>query len=570
MKRRVHWLIPLVLLPGLVLPACSKSEKSAPATTEEAEGQEHDKGESAKPASPTAAAEATPPPMQGFRGRGDGGDVSGGWANKEREDLPQVDGVPVKPGDMYFEHYGVNPTIDTAEQPRSTFAADVDNASYTMARAYLERGQLPVEAAVRVEEIVNAFDYGYEAPTSDVFAVHAEAAPSPNRKGYHVLHIGVKGKEVKRAARKAANLTFVVDVSGSMDSDNRIGLVKRSLGLLVDQLGEADKVGIVVYGSTARAVLEPTSAHDKQRILRAIDGLRTEGATNAEAGIRLGYQMATRTFKEGGVNRVILCSDGVANVGMTGPDGLLDMIGRESNRGITISSIGFGMGNYNDVLMEKLANKGNGNYYYVDKLDEARRVFVDQLTGTLEVIAKDVKIQVDFDKSVVARYRLIGYENRALQAQDFDNDRVDAGEIGAGHAVTALYEVKLREGASGSLGTLRIRYKQPTGSESSLVEKKLSREVVRASTDELSSPTQLSLAAAQFAEKLRGSYWARNVSYEDITRRIDKLSMRERTDVSELKQLVQRARQLDQRGDKFESQHGPIARMDFDRVPVLR
>jgi len=423
---------------------------------------------------------------------------------------------------------------------------------------------------VRVEEIVNAFDYGYQAPSSDVFAVHAEAAPSPNRKGYHVLHIGVKGKEVKRAARKAAVLTFVVDVSGSMDADNRIGLVKRSLRLLVEQLGEADKVGIVVYGSNARALLEPTSAYNKQRILTVIDGLTTEGATNAEAGIRLGYQMASRNFREGGVNRVVLCSDGVANVGMTGPAGLLDMIGRESNRGITISSIGFGMGNYNDVLMEKLANKGNGNYYYVDKLDEARRVFVDQLTGTLEVIAKDVKIQVDFDKSVVARYRLIGYENRALAAHEFDDDRVDAGEIGAGHAVTALYEIKLRRGASGALGKVRIRYKQAHGSASSLVEKKLSRDIVRASTDALSSPTQLSLAAAQFAEKLRGSYWARNVSYHDISRRIDRLSTRDKKEVRELKTLVQRAQQLDKRGDKFESKHGPIARMDFDRVPILR
>jgi Ca-activated chloride channel family protein len=347
--------------------------------------------------------------------------------------------------------------------------------------------------------------------------------------------------------------------------------VKRSLRLLVEQLREADKVGIVVYGTTAREVLQPTSAHDKQRILSLIDGLTTEGSTNAEAGLRLGYQMATRQFREGSINRVVLCSDGVANVGMTGPEGMLDMIGRESNRGITISTIGFGMGNYNDVLMEKLADKGNGNYYYVDKLDEARRVFVEQMSGTLEVIAKDVKIQVDFDKSAVARYRLIGYENRGLQAREFDDDRVDAGEIGAGHAVTAIYEVKLREeGARGALGKIRIRFKQPTGGASSLVEKTLSREIVRSSTDALSSPTQLSLAAAQFAEKLRGSYWARNVSYDDIVRRIDRLSTRERADVAELRSLVDRARQLDKRGDKFASEHGPIARMDFDRVPVLR
>jgi len=609
MMRRSHWVVAIALLSGSLLSACSKKDEEAepvrPASTAdekqpEADGRSEPETDMEEltplPASPSAMPpreEAVPPAARrapapkavtGQRPLPKGRPAyipEQLWGHEDPHkgtaaqtppppEKPQVDVPSGTTADMHFEHYGVNPTIDTAEQARSTFAADVDNASYTMARAFLERGQMPAEASVRVEEIVNAFDYGYQAPSSDVFAVHAEAAPSPNRKGYHVLHIGVKGKEVKRAARKAAVLTFVVDVSGSMDADNRIGLVKRSLRLLVEQLGEADKVGIVVYGSNARALLEPTSAYNKQRILTVIDGLTTEGATNAEAGIRLGYQMASRNFREGGVNRVVLCSDGVANVGMTGPAGLLDMIGRESNRGITISSIGFGMGNYNDVLMEKLANKGNGNYYYVDKLDEARRVFVDQLTGTLEVIAKDVKIQVDFDKSVVARYRLIGYENRALAAHEFDDDRVDAGEIGAGHAVTALYEIKLRRGASGALGKVRIRYKQAHGSASSLVEKKLSRDIVRASTDALSSPTQLSLAAAQFAEKLRGSYWARNVSYHDISRRIDRLSTRDKKEVRELKTLVQRAQQLDKRGDKFESKHGPIARMDFDRVPILR
>ncbi len=516
-------------------------------------------------------------PGHGFGGRGEkdkklrfnrpGGkvDLNGLWYDQGLLADGQM------PADMFFRHYGVNPTVDTEEEPRSTFAVDVDTASYTMTRSYLERGMLPAEGAVRVEEVVNAFDYGYEPPRDETFSIHAEAAPSPNRRGYHILHIGVKGKEVSAGARKPVNLVFVIDVSGSMDADNRLGLVKRSLRLLVNQLAETDKVGIVTFGSTAREVLQPTSAHRRADILRVIDSLSTEGATNAEAGLRAGYQMAERNLRKGAVNRVVLCSDGVANVGITGPQGILATVERQVKRGITISTIGVGMGNYNDVLMEQLADKGDGNYHYVDRLAEARRVFVDQLTGTLQTIAKDVKIQVAFDPQVVSRYRLIGYENRGLKSREFNDDRVDAGEIGAGHSVTALYEVRVRPGSHGPLGTIRVRYKRPSGGASALIETSISRSVVRSATDGLSSPSQLSLAAAQFAEKLRGSYWARNVSYDDILRRFDMVSetLRQRADVVELRSLVEKARSLDQRGDKFAG-HGPIAMMDFDRVPILR
>jgi Ca-activated chloride channel family protein len=476
------------------------------------------------------------------------------------------------PRNMYFRHYGVNPTIDTAEAPKSTFAVDVDTASYTMTRSFLDRGNMPNEAAVRVEELVNAFDYGYQAPTNGkVFNVHAEAAPSPNRPGYHVLHVGIKGKTVSKAARKNANLVFVVDVSGSMDSDNRLGLVKKSLRLLVNQLGEADKVGIVTYGSDAKEMLQPTSVYNKAKILSVVDRLSTEGATNAEAGLRVGYKMASKHFRAGAVNRVILCSDGVANVGITGPGGILSTVQQQVQKGITMTTIGVGMGNYNDVLMEQLANKGNGNYFYVDKLGEARRVFVKQLTGTLQTIAKDVKIQLDFDRQAIARYRLIGYENRGLTAKQFKNDAVDAGEVGAGHSVTAIYEVKLRPGAR-SLGKVRIRYKQPSGSVSQLIEQPIVRSIIRSSTDALSSPTQLSLVAAQFGEKLRGSYWARNINYEDILARFNRIQapLRQRADVVELRGLVKKAELLDKRGDKFDNTAGPIAQMGFDRVPVLR
>ncbi len=474
------------------------------------------------------------------------------------------------PRDMFFRHYGVNPTIETRQEPVSTFSVDVDASGYTLARAFLDRGQMPDEAAVRVEELVNAFDYGYEPPAEEAFNVHAEAFPSPNRKGYHVVHIGVKGREVSKAERKPANLVFVVDVSGSMDMENRLGLVKRSLRLLVDQLAENDQVGIVVYGSQARAVLPPTSAHHRSRILQAIDGLRTEGATNAEAGLKLGYQMAARHLRSGAINRVVLCSDGVANVGITGPGGILETVERERSRGITISTVGVGMGNYNDVLMEQLADKGNGNYYYVDRLDEARRVFVDNLTGTLEVIAKDVKIQVEFDPQAVARYRLIGYENRALDKRDFANDRVDAGEIGAGHSVTALYEVKLTRPA-GDFATLRIRYKPPQGQESTLLTKPLPSSIVRGSFDSATAPSQLSYLASCFGEKLRGSYWVRNVSYAELGSRHGQLpaAIREQSRVAELGRLIRTAERLDRRGDKFEREL-PVAMMDFDRVPVLR
>ena len=349
-------------------------------------------------------------------------------------------------------------------------------------------------------------------------------------------------------------------------------MVKRSLRLLVSQLRQDDKVGIVTYGSVARELLQPTSAQRKAQILSVIDGLRTEGATNAEAGLRVGYAMASRMFDTRAANRVVLCSDGVANVGLTGPAGILEVIGKEVKRGIRMTAVGFGMGNYNDVLMEQLADKGNGNYYYVDRLAQARKVFVDNLTGTLQVIAKDVKIQVRFDQRAVARYRLIGYENRALEARQFSDDRVDAGELGAGHAVTAIYEVKLIEGATAPIGKVRIRFKAPHGNRSALAVQTLPRSLIKTETAELSSPTTLSLVAAQFGEKLRGSYWARNIRYTDILKRFDTMAegLRERGDVRELRSLIEKAAELDSRGDRFKTSHGPIARMDFDRVPVLR
>src|SRR5215211_17714 len=352
-----------------------------------------------------------------------------------------------EPYDMFFQDYGVNPSIDTEDDNLSTFALDVDTGSYTIMRNYLSEGNLPPSESVRVEEYVNYFDQGYPSPPAhQAFGIYLDGAPSPftQTERYQMLRVGIQGYQVPVEERKDASLTFVIDVSGSMDMDNRLGLVKRSLEILVEQLRPRDRVSIVVYGSDARVILEPTSGSDKGRILEAIYSLHPEGATNAEAGIRLGYQMAMYAYKTEAINRVILCSDGVANVGMTGPDAILEEVRHYVEDGqyrVTLTTIGFGMDNYNDVLMEQLADNGDGFYAYVDDMRESRRLFIDQITGTLQTIAMDAKIQVDFNPEVVMRYRLVGFENRALADDEFRDNSVDAGVIGAGHRVPALSTV---------------------------------------------------------------------------------------------------------------------------------
>ena len=472
---------------------------------------------------------------------------------------------------VLLQHYGVNPTIDTSAERVSTFAADVDTGSYTLARGYLERNQLPPEAAVRVEEFVNAFDYAYRPPDREAFAVQVEAFPSPYRKGYHVLHIGLKGREVKAEARKSAALTFVIDVSGSMQQENRLPMAKQAMTMLTEQLRPDDSVAVVVYGDRAHTVLEPTPASKKDVIFAALRGLRSEGSTNVQAGLDLAYSVALRQFKGGGINRVILCSDGVANNGITSADGIYARVKGKASEGITLTTVGFGMGSYNDVLMERLADQGDGHYAYVDKLDEARRIFVEQLTGTLEVIAKDVKLQLEFNPEAVERYRLLGFENRALKKEDFANDKVDAGEIGAGHSVTAIYEVKLRSRSPKFFATFRARFKQPQGGQSALVEKALPMEVVRDTLGSATGPTRMSLVAAGFAEKLRGSYWTRNLSWDDLLATWELLppALKERQQSQELRTLILTAKRLDRRPDRWEKEV-PLAQMDFDRIPVLR
>jgi Ca-activated chloride channel family protein len=453
-------------------------------------------------------------------------------------------------GDNFFRSAGTNPFVDTEEDARSTFGLDVDTASYTVARRYLQDGNLPDPDSVRVEEFVNFFDYGDEPPVRDDFAIRAEGAPTPFAPpGYRLLRFNVRGRQIRPEERKPAVLTFVVDVSGSMQMENRLGLVKRSLEMLLDRLRPTDKVGLVVYGSEARVVLEP--AHDLARVREAVRRLETDGATNAEAGLILGYDMANRYFRPEGNNRILLCSDGVANVGTTGPERMLERIGREARKGIELTTLGFGMGNYNDVLMEQLADKGDGRYAYLDTLDEARRVLVEELEGTLETIAKDAKVQVVFNPDVVDRWRLLGYENRDIADEKFRDDTVDAGEIGAGHSVTALYEVRLKPGATADkpVANLHLRWRsEQTGRVRE--EEKMLRVLHLASSWERATPgLRLASVAAEFAEILRGSYWAHGSSLQDLFQRAQRLSgelagTRRAADVAELVTLIGKAAEL--------------------------
>ncbi|MCC7070273.1 MAG: von Willebrand factor type A domain-containing protein [Deltaproteobacteria bacterium] len=477
-------------------------------------------------------------------------------------------------GPMVVEHYGTNPTVDTRVQPVSTFSIDVDTAAYSLARAVLVDGRLPDRAAVRVEEFVNSFRYDYPPPLATVarpepFSVVAEAFPSPNRRGFHVLVLGLKGRVIDEAARPPANLVFVVDVSGSMEG-TRLQMVKDALAVLVERLRADDAVSLVVYGSSAHVVLPPTSGADKASIRAALARLRPEGSTNVQAGLLLGYEMASERAGNGRVTRLILCSDGVANNGVTDADGIFATIDGRAQRGMALTTVGVGMGGYNDVLLERLAVKGQGRYVYVDRPDEARRAFVENLGGALVNIASDVKIQLELDADAVERYRLIGFENRHLENQEFADDRVDAGEIGAGHEVTALYEIKLRPGAD-RIGWLRVRAKTPGESASRLIEEELGARLVRRSAAEVSGTSRLALVASSFAEKLRGSYWVRNLAWAAIEEQWRALpaELRRRDDVAELGALIARARTLDTRGDPF-SAEAPLATMDFDHLPVTR
>lgn len=514
-------------------PAAPQPAAPAPAPAQPAPAQPVSPQQPAAPSAPAPAA-ALPPQAAMVVQQADGFNTIGGSAtvNDAAYDL------------TFFKHYGVNPFIDTEDDNLSTFAIDVDTASYTVARRFVQDGNLPHPDSVRVEEFVNFFDQGYAPPEQGAFAIHVDGSPSPFGGEKHwLIRVGLQGKEIANDARKDATLVFAIDVSGSMAREDRLGLVKRSLRLLVDELRPTDEVGIVIYGNAGSVLLEPTDGGEKRSILSAIDRLEPGGSTFAEDGLRLAYEMAAKRVQPGRVTRVILLSDGVANVGNTGPDSILKQIRERVDEGVTLTTIGVGMGNFNDVLMEQLANDGDGSYYYVDTLNQARRVFVENLVGTLQDIAKDTKVQVEFNPEVVRSYRLLGYENRRVDDEDFRDDTVDAGEVGAGHSVTALYEMKLHEDAGGALGTIYMRYEDPDTGEVSEISREFDRSELAAEFSEASARFQLSAVVAEYAEILRESYWAQDGSLEVVVSEANRVRelLSSDDDVTEFANLAARA-----------------------------
>ncbi|WP_406693656.1 VWA domain-containing protein [Singulisphaera sp. Ch08] len=428
-----------------------------------------------------------------------------------------------------------NPFLRVVQNPLSTFSIDVDTASYANVRRFLGQGMWPPKDAVRIEELLNYFTYDDPSPTGDdPFSVRIEVAGCPWNAEHRLARIGIKGRPIEQDKRPLSNLVFLIDVSGSMQDANKLPLLKASLQRLVEQLGENDRVAIVVYAGASGLVLPSTSCLDKQVILSALEQLQSGGSTNGGAGIQLAYDTAVSHFIRGGTNRVILATDGDFNVGISSEGDLTRLIEEKAKSGVFLSVLGFGMGNYKDANLEKLADKGNGNYAYIDTAREAEKVFVEELSSTLVTIAKDVKIQVEFNPSKVGAYRLIGYENRLLKKEDFNDDRKDAGEIGAGHHVTALYELvppgketglaevdalKYQQpdgskSTSNECLTVKLRYKQPEGEMSRLLERGVTdegTEYARASDD-----FKFAGAVAGFGMLLRGSPDKGSLTYAGV------------------------------------------------------
>ncbi|OJH35690.1 vWA domain-containing protein [Cystobacter ferrugineus] len=449
---------------------------------------------------------------------------------------------PVSPGNTFAEQTP-NAFTETAADRLSTFSVDVDTASYTVARRYLTQGSLPPGAAVRVEEFVNYFKYRYAPPEEGAFRVHLEGAPSPFSPGRHFVRVGIQGKVVSRSQRKPAHLVFLVDTSGSMSQPDKLPLAKEAMKIAVKNLNENDTVALVTYAGSTRDVLPPTPATDLERIYKAIDSLESGGGTAMGSGMEMAYKHAVKKASARVVSRVVVLTDGDANIGPNlSADTMLRGIEGYVKEGVTLSAIGFGMGNYRDDLMEKLADKGNGNCFYIDSHKEARKVFEQQLTGTLEVIAKDVKVQVEFDPKVVRRYRLVGYENRNIADQDFREDKVDAGEIGAGHSVTAIYEVELTQ-PQASLGTVRIRAKTPSGTEAAEQAFPFEPKMMRPSLDAASADFRFALAVAATADVLRGSPSAKEWSLAAV-QKLAEGSTEGQSDRVEFTRLVTQARGL--------------------------
>lgn len=461
------------------------------------------------------------------------------------KDLPQNE--PAAPRAPRAKATVFNPFVATTENRFSTFAIDVNTASYNLTRQSLRSGALPEPDVVRTEEILNAFDYGDTAPDRATFRVYVEGAPSPfGEAGLSLLRIGVKGKRLGREEQRPAMLTFLVDSSGSMAQPNRLGRARTALRLLVDQLAAADKIQIISFDDKARLVLPPTSARQKQAILQAFDRIQCNGSTNLEDGMHRAYQQAAKAFAPGGENRVILISDGVANLGADNAQDILREIEAFRKQGVTCSVFGVGEGSYNDALLEELANKGQGVYRFLDSDEEVKRVFVDDLAATLNNIATDVKIQVEWSSEAVRRFRQLGYERRALKAEQFRDDTVDAGEVGSGQSVSALYELDLAPGGKhAALGTVRVRYRRADTGAIEEISQAITPEMIAPSLRAARPQFRLAASAAAFAEMLRGSPYVTR-EYTDVAHLLLPVTQELALDtrVKELQKLVETAATL--------------------------
>ena len=460
---------------------------------------------------------------------------------------------PDLPPASRFKIVAVNPWVMAERDSLSTFALDVDTASYTLCRRYIQGGFLPPAGAVRMEEFINYFNYQYPQRTNPTFKVHAEAAPSPfarKEQNLTLLKIGVKARTIGRDQRKAAHLIFVVDASASMDQPDRLPLVQRALSLLVNKLSAVDRVSLITCANQARLHLESAPAGDRDRIRQAINAIQPAGPTNLLDGLKLGYATARRTFAPKQINHVVLCSDGVANVGQTEAQAILEEVAADRKQGITITCVGVGYGSYNDAFLEALANQGDGSYMFLDSLQQVHRVFVEQLAATLQTVARDARIQVDFNPNRVRRYRLIGYENRDIEDKRFRDDTIDAGEVGSGQCSTALYELELVGQPSADrqqdLGTVFVRYRNVATGQFEEISSRLDSAVVRRHTVESAPRFFLAAGAARFAEILRQSEHAQHANLTDVSRVVEQVSLALPLDrdVRELAELIRKSENL--------------------------
>ncbi len=440
--------------------------------------------------------------------------LSGGTRALAPEPPPQAGGT--------FVHAGTNPIVDVREDPLSTFSIDVDSGSWMYTRRFLRMGRAPVPAAVRVEELVNALHYDYAGPRDgSAFAVHVDAAPSPFTRDRDVVRVAIQGKRLTAAQRKPAHVTFLVDVSGSMQQPDKLPWAKDGIDMAVDALRDDDTVAIVTYAGATRLVLPATPASKRAEIHQAVAGLISGGGTDMGSGMELAYREAGKELGSDRSARVVVLSDGDANIGRTSYADILKSVRGYVSEGVTMSTMGFGGGNYNDNLMEQLADAGNGNYTYIDSRQTLRRYFVDELTSTLEVIAQDAKIQVEWNPEVVRSYRLLGYENRDIADKDFRNDKKDAGEIGAGHAVTALYEIERVDpghAPAGKLATVRVRHKVPRHEHATELAVDVGPSAWAARVADLDDDAKAALGMALGAEILRGSKYAEGLTLADAAR----------------------------------------------------